>query len=89
MLNEQVKRLLNAPQLTETKQGIDSYPRVIRQDDAGDNHMLVTFSLPGLRRVRMWTPLATWIAGDHLDCHDAMVNHLSKLLPPRDMEHPS
>lgn len=83
MLSETVKQLLNAPGLTETEQGVDTYPRVIRQQPHGDNHMLVTFALPGLRRSRMLVPTAVWIASGHLDTHDAQVTALSRLLPVR------
>ena len=82
MLSEQVKRLLNAPELTEVQQGVDSYPRVIRQEPHGDNHMLVTFALPGLIRAQMIVPLAEWIASGHLDTHPAQIRNLSRLLPP-------
>ena len=82
MLSEQVKRLLGAPPLSTVQQGIDSYPRVIDQRPHGDNHMLVTFSLPGLVRAQMIVPLAEWIASGHLDTHPAQVRNLSRLLPP-------
>ena len=84
MLSEQVRRLLDAPQLTPVQQGVDSYPRVIRQEPHGENHMLVTFSLPGLIRAQMIVPLAEWIASGHLDCHDAMIAQAKRLLPPVD-----
>lgn len=73
MLNDQIKQLLNAPQLTRTEQGVDTYPRVIRQDNAGEGHMIVTFALPGLRRARMWVPIDRWVDGQHLDAHAAMM----------------
>jgi hypothetical protein len=82
MLSEQVKQLLDAPQNSPVQQGVDSYPRVIDQSHAGENHMLVTFAVPGLRRVKVWTPVATWVAGGHLDCHDAMMAQRQRLLPP-------
>lgn len=82
MLSEQVQRLLDAPQISSVAQGVDSYPRVIDQGHAGENHMLVTFAVPGLRRVKVWTPVATWVAGGHLDCHDAMMAQRARLLPP-------
>ena len=82
MLSEQVQRLLGAPPLSTVQQGIDSYPRVIDQRPHGDNHMLVTFSLPGLVRAQMIVPLAEWIASGHLDTHPAQVRNLSRLLPP-------
>jgi hypothetical protein len=81
MLSEQVKRLLDTPQLTKVDQGVDSYPRVIRQEPHGENHMLVTFALPGLRRQRMLVPLDKWVAGEHLDTHTATMRHLGNLLP--------
>ena len=84
MLSEQVKRLLNAPELSDVQQGVDTYPRVIDQRPHGDNHMLVTFSLPGLVRAQMIVPLAEWIASGHLDCHDAMIAQAKRLLPPVD-----
>jgi len=82
MLSEQVQRLLGAPPLSTVQQGIDSYPRVIDQRPHGDNHMLVTFALPGLTRTKMIVPLAEWIASGHLDTHPAQVRNLSRLLPP-------
>lgn len=85
MLSEQVKQLLNAPRLTETAQGIDSYPRVIRQEPHGDNYMMVTFALPGLRRQKMLVPIDKWVAGDHLSTHDATMRRLARLTPPRDI----
>ena len=77
-----VWRLLGAPEVPEPAQGRDTYPRVIRQEPHGDRYMLVTFALPGLRRQRMLVPLEHWVAGDHLDCHDATVKLLSRLCPP-------
>lgn len=82
MLSEQVKRALNCPETTPVSQGQDTYPRVITQTPHGDNHMLVTFAMPGLRRQRMLVPVATWIASGHLDCHDAMLAQAVRLLPP-------
>ena len=84
MLSEQVQRLLGAPPLSTVQQGIDSYPRVIDQRPHGDNHMLVTFALPGLTRTKMIVPLAEWVASGHLDCHDAMIAQAKRLLPPVD-----
>ena len=84
MLSERIKQLLNTPEVTVTQQGVDSYPRVIRQEPHGENHMLVTFALPGLRQQKMLVPLDVWIAGDHLSTHDATMRTLGRLLPPRD-----
>ena len=82
MLSDQIKQLLNTPQLTPVQQGVDTYPRVIRQDDAGDGHMIVTFALPGLRRARMWVPTDRWVDGQHLDAHAAMVRQQQRERPP-------
>lgn len=79
MLSETVKQLLNTPGLTETAQGVNTYPRVIHQEPHGDNHMLVTFALPGLRRQRMLVPLDQWVDGRHLDTHDATVTLLASI----------
>lgn len=88
MLSEQVKRLLNTPELTRTEQGVNTYPRVIWQEPHGDSHMLVTFAEPGLKRRKMLVPLAEWIEGRHLDAYDAYVAHSARLLPLRDTQHP-
>lgn len=82
MLDERAKRLLDAPKLTRTQQGVDSYPRVIRQDHHGDKHLLVTFALPGLRRVKVLVPETEWVNGHHLSMHTAMVTNMSRVHPP-------
>jgi hypothetical protein len=81
MLSEQVKHWLETPALTPVEQGVERYPRVIRQEPYGENHMLVTFALPGLKRQRMLVPLEKWVAGEHLDTHPATVRHMGLLLP--------
>lgn len=74
--------LLPEPGLTKTRQGVDTYPRVIRQDKYGDGVQLVTFAIPGLRRVRVWVPVSQWINCDHLAVHGPMVAQLARLMPP-------
>lgn len=74
--------LLPEPKLTETQQGVDTYPRVICQDKHGDSVQLVTFAIPGLRRVRMWVPLAQWLNLDHLAVHPTIMAQLEHLMPP-------
>ena len=82
MLDERAKRLLDAPQPTETRLREDTYPRVLAQQDRGDGHQLVTFALPGLRRVRAWVPETRWVNGDHLSMHAPMVAMLERCVPP-------
>lgn len=74
--------LLPEPQLTQTVQGEDTYPRVIRQEKHGDNVQLVTFALPGLRRAKVWVPVTSWVNLEHLAVHNPMVAQLARLTPP-------
>lgn len=80
-LTEALKLLPDTPQLTLTEQGVDVYPRVLKMETHGDNHMLVTFALPGLRRMRVLMPLDKWVAGEHSGIHAAAMEHLSGMLP--------
>lgn len=79
--------LLPEPQLTRTEQGVDTYPRVIRQERRGDGVQLVTFALPGLRRARVWVPESQWLNLEHLPVHGAMVAQLERLTPPLQPDH--
>ena len=81
-MNEPPEKLLPEPPLTETSQGVDTYPRVIRQEARGDNVQLVTFATPGLGRVRMWVPKSQWLNLDHLAVHGPMMAQLERLHPP-------
>lgn len=74
--------LLPEPGLTQTRQGEDTYPRVIRQDEYNPGVQLVTFALPGLRRARVWVPKSQWLNLDHLAVHGPMVAQLERLMPP-------
>lgn len=78
-LSEALKLLPDTPQLTRTEQGVDVYPRVLRMEAHGDNHMLITFALPGLRRMQVLMPLDKWVAGEHSGIHAAAMQHLSGL----------
>ena len=83
MLTENVKQLLNAPKLSETRQGDDTYPRVVRQDKYGDTDQLVTFALPGLQRARVRVTEAEWLQGNHLGIDTALRSSRARLLPPK------
>lgn len=74
--------LLPAPTLTNTAQGVDTYPRVLSQQSRGNGTQLVVFALPGLRRARMIVPESQWLNLDHLAAHPAMMAQLSRLMPP-------
>lgn len=74
--------LLPEPKLTPTQQGVDTYPRVIRQERHAGNMQLVTFAIPGLRRVRMLVPVTQWLNLDHLAVHGPMMAQLERLMPP-------
>lgn len=74
--------LLPEPRLTQTQQGVDTYPRVIRQVEHSPAVELVTFALPGLRRARVWVPKSQWLNLDHLAVHGPMVAQLERLQPP-------
>lgn len=74
-----ISELLGAPKVTETRQGEDTYPRVIRQEDHGDGWVTVTFALPGLRRARVRMPYAEWVAGNHAGIHSALMGQLSRI----------
>lgn len=79
-MDPQINRLLNAPTLTETKQGEDTYPRVIRQDVSDDGWVTVTFALPNLRRARVKMPYAEWVAGNAASIHSALMSQLRSIL---------
>jgi hypothetical protein len=51
------------------------YPRVIDQRPGDNGTVLVTFSLPGLRRAQLRVPLDAWLDHEHLRVHQ----HLSEL----------
>lgn len=72
--------LLPEPPLSQTRQGEDTYPRVIRQERRADGSQLVTFALPGLRRARMVVPNARWLDLEHLAVHPAMMARLGGIL---------
>lgn len=74
--------LLPEPPLTQTQQGVDTYPRVIRQDEYNPSVELVTLALPGLRRARVWVPKSQWLNLEHLAVHDPLVAQLKRLIPP-------
>lgn len=74
--------LLPEPGLTATRQGEDTYPRVIRQDRHVSGAQLVTFAIPGLRRARVYVPYAQWLNLDHLAVHGPMMTQLERLMPP-------
>lgn len=86
MLNGRAKQLLDAPKPTPTRQGLDTYPRVIHQADRGDGSQLVTFAVPGLRRVKAWVPETHWVNGDHLSMNGPMLAHLARIAPLPDYE---
>lgn len=44
--------------------------------------MLVTFALPGLRRLSVSVPLASWLRGEHLRVGAHAHKSLDALLPP-------
>ena len=81
MLNEQAKRLLEAPTVTLTEQGKDTYPRVLAQRDRDDGALEVTMALPGLRRVRVWVPETAWVNGEHLAMHPALARSAQRVNP--------
>jgi hypothetical protein len=83
-LHELVKQLLDAPTPTQTQQGVDTYPRVLKQEDRGDGAQLITFAMPGLRRVKAWVPESVWVNGDHLGMHAPMLALQQSECPPVD-----
>lgn len=74
--------LLPEPQLTVTRQGEDTYPRVIRQERRADGAQLVTLALPGLRRAKVWVPYSQWLELAHLDIHGPLAARLEQAKPP-------
>lgn len=56
----------NPPRPRAQPQGRGTYPRVIDQRPEASGFMLVTFSLPGLRRMTVRVPAQVWLDGEHL-----------------------
>lgn len=67
------------------RQGSGSYPRIIRQTPQRDGTVLVTFSLPGLKRATVRVPVGAWSNGEHLRLHEPLAALADRRapVPPR------
>jgi len=56
-------------------------PFIIEQRQVPGGGVLVTWSLPGLRRLTVHVPEASWLAGEHLPIGTLATQMLASLLP--------
>lgn len=55
-------------------------PFIIAHEVDGDRGILVTWSLPGLRRATVRVPVDAWLNGDHVTLGSALADHPSNVL---------
>lgn len=80
-----VPNLQNPDPYPRQRRATAEYPRIIDQRPSTRDTMLVTFSLPGLRRVTLRVPLDAWLASEHLPAHRAVHALLERTNGPADI----